>query len=158
MLYLNLRNRCQTVIRALSVLTKILFIYLSLFFTLLSLVWSYLISQGYVWHCVECEFQFVQPVLVYLHPPDFFFSNCGPLFHACPCEVLSQVVNVQRVYWEFKSVLHITSKVAELLQISIVWPLWGNGLLQAIEILSIVFTAYSSDGHVTLFASDPFPN
>ena len=90
--------------------------------------------------------------LVYLHPPDFFFSNCGPLFHECPCEVLSQVVNVQRVYWEFKSVLHITSKFAGLLQISTFWPLWGNGLLQAIEILSIVFTAYSNDGHVTLFA------
>lgn len=95
---------------------------------------------------MECEFQFIQPVLVYLHPPDFFFSNCGPLFHACPCEVLSQVVKFK----EFTK----SSRAYYILHqnLLVFWPLWSIGVLQAIERLSIVFTAFSNDGHLTLFA------
>ena len=46
MLYLNLCNRCQTVIRALSVPTKISFIYLPLFFTYITVAGLKLFNQS----------------------------------------------------------------------------------------------------------------
>lgn len=153
MLYLNLRNRCQTVIRALSVLTKISFIHLPLFFTYITVAGLKLFNQSRLrltlcgmWISVysTCVSIFTPTWLLFfkLWTSFSFLSVWGIVLSGKGSKSLLRVQ--ERITYYIKICLAFA--------ISIVSPLWSNGVLQAIERLSIVFTAYSNDGHVTLFA------